>query len=613
MKFLSTSIKRVQTLVRQFKSYVGSIAALINDMFRFKPGLMIKLLVLAGLGTTLQAFSLGSTFFILRHMEGSLQVDLGRLLPVEIVDATVHATLLLAAVLAILSVAVFILYKAERAAFDLSSSYANYCGADLIDRFPLIAGRFDNQSVHPKTGQPAALISELRTRTGKLEIGTRTLLMTPTAFLQTIYGSIFLFVLEPCLTLLLLVVMTPLLVPLNRMTLGVRDAEKKRVQASARQRGEVGQLTERLGRLPVPFSLARAKIGNIFQTTGFAGSNYHRRDRLISQAGSKAVATSALTLTGMVSMLYLWLIYSEQGLPVALIVTYFGALRLAVMSSKQIVSRMAAFARFYEEVLKLLSDKGQTVDYSDFPAHLGRFVLAGPDLTDYSRPTVSVKAKGLLAVVGTFPLLPVNRYLMAGLLPNIRLRWKKAMIYSMAVVPEDPDLGLDLSWSEFLGLGPVEDMAKARESLRRCCYFLDPEKILAHKDQGLMSFMDIDSWSDKKAVEAVLIRAFFMAGPVVAVRQKALELLGHQAVEHWKRLLDDHLLLVYYKYDRQTLGTWGERYVGLIGSQAGDALGLVPVDWANDHRDQVMEELKKGGLEETGSEEELDWDDEDDE
>jgi ABC-type multidrug transport system fused ATPase/permease subunit len=589
--------------MNQLVSFLGAMRSLLADLFRFRPWLLIKILFLSGVGSSLQGFALASTFFILRGLEKGMYIEVGKGLPVAVGAVNIHIALLMAGVFIILGFSVILIYFAEKTAFYLSKSYANSCGASLIERFPLVAQQFDNSAVHPKSGLPVGLVKEIKLPTLRLEIAVRRLIQSPTSFFQVFYGSVFLLYLEPKLTLVLVIVVTPILWPLNRLTRTIKDSERKRMETSQYLKADSEKLAFESGRLPVAPSQAGRRFQDMFKSTGFAASNYHRYRRLVAKVGSQELATAALTVTGTVSLLYFWVFYGEQGMPVALIIAFFGALRLAVMGGRQVVARMAAFARFYEKVQEFFGYRSKVAQQEKLQRIPKVAGITGSNLTKETEEKVTVKGNGPFAAVGTFPLLPINRYAVTGIFPGLNRRRKGALVLHMMVIHENPDMDLELTWRELLGFDKSDAKRKAKEKLKAACHALDAEEILIRWDVPLSRGLKNGEWSSSEAIEAILLRSYFLESPVVVAREEALERLGIGAAKHWKKVLADRLLFVYYQYEGQELGRWGEQYVALIRSNAGKAGGIAPVEWANANPELVLKALK---VEEEHKEESLD-------
>jgi hypothetical protein len=594
----------------QLRNYLTVIAALLKDIFLFKPLMMGKVLALSISGTTLQAFALGSTFFILKQLEKGPYVEIRKIL--SVIDARVHIIALFAGVFIVFGVAVILLYTAEKSAFTLSKKYVNNCGASVFEGFPLIVQRLEISAVNSKTGIPVALSSELR-KPVRLEMGVRMLMRVPIFLFQILYGSIFLLYLEPWLTFILIITLIPLLIPLKRMTKDVKDSEKKRRQASASQRNEIGNLVWEMGRQPLISPQANANIQRMFDASPFAATNYYRFIRLVAQAGSRAIASTAWVITGLVCMFYFWIFYRSKGFPIALIVVYFGSLRMAVMSGRQIIARMAAFARFYVAVLEVFDDRAKAARMKEMSIEIQKFRIAGPDITQNGGKEAIVEGNGPFAVAGVFPLLPVNRYAVTVILPQLNDIKRAVVAKDMAVIHEDPDLNLYLNWRIFLGIDPAVKDGIFREKLKTCCHYLDSRAISLHLDKPMHEMWENKGWTQQEAVEAVLLRACFLSAPVVVIREEALDLLGHHAVENWKQILSDRLFLIYYQYDKQPVGRWGEIYMALINNEAKEPQGVVPVEWANANPDRILDTLKSRL--DNGEEplDDLEWDDEDEE
>ena len=233
---------------------MAGITVLLKDLFAFSPVSVIKVLGFSTLGTSLQAMALGATFFILRHLKNGLHINVSKLVP--LIDVKVHVTILFVGVLMLLGLAVLLLYLAERAAFQLSRRYADNCTMELVDTFAVIASAKKNPVISSRNGLPVTFAPELKKRGMILEIAVRNLIRAPQSFLQLMYATGFLLFLEPRLTIVLLVVVVPLLIPLNRLTRTMKNAEKKRQEVMADMRADAERLARESGRLMAGFQPA---------------------------------------------------------------------------------------------------------------------------------------------------------------------------------------------------------------------------------------------------------------------------------------------------------------------------------------------------------------------
>ena len=590
----------------QLKNFTGSIVALLKDLFVFRPMGMLTILALSSLGTTLQAASLGAAFFTLRHLENGLYINTAKVIPFW--DIKVHAAVLLIGILVMLGTAVGALYWSDMLTFRLSKAYSNRCSLELMRVFPSAVFRMKTAVVHPNSGWPLALSSELKRQGLLLELASRTLVRTPQSLFQILYGLGFLLFLEPKLTLILFTIALPLLVPFNKLTQGIKEAERRRNQAFSNPGFSVERLALEGSRLPTGLAAAGRRYQSLFDATAFAMASHYRYKRLVGQAGARGIAGSMLIIAGIVCMVYFWLFFRHRELPLALIVVYFGALRMTSTSGRQLVARVAAYARFYERVHEFFKDQ-EKGDTQENDVELSRsFGVKGlnPDRPDCE---VVIRGTGPFAAVGTFPLSPLNRYLMAFVLPNTNHRKRKRIIASTIVVPEAPDLDLNVTWRDFLGITEMEGAQSLEKRLASCCRILDSAGIVADIDKPINR---THQFSTAEAIEAMLLRIYFQETPIVVVQEAALAHLGPEVVSYWQKLLSKQLVFIYYQSDKAEYGCWGETHAVLIRNDIAVPGWVTTVAWIKANPGWVKENLRGTIKGEQDVVDVLNWDDEED-
>lgn len=599
-------LTHAQQLVTQLRNYISVTITLLKDIFQFKRSLMIQVLAFSVVGTSLQALGLGATFFILKHLDADYHVAIWKILP--FIKVSMHIIPLFAGVMILIGIAAFSLYKAETLGFKLARDYVNHVGSLMVELFPLIVHRLSNQAIHPKTGVPMGFLPELK-RLGRLEIGVRIIIRVPTFSFQVLYGLIFLMYLEPSLIMILLIAVTPLLAPLRRMAWVVKESEKERALSLSSQSDAIKNLIDEDGRyLLVPGCNDRDQKRPI--ASAFAVPNQLRYKRLVAQAGSKAIGSIALIITCTICVFYFWLFYSWGKTTIALVVTYLAALRMTVTSGRQFVVQMAGFARFYEQVLKFFEDMAKTVSHKASADLSQRLEVAGQDLaTDDGNNQLIIEDGGPYAVIGTFPLSMVNRYVLSVMFSKLNKRKRVAVVSRMAIIHEDPKLDMDLSWRTFLGADPtVSRNIIIEETLMSCCHFLNAKEIGINFDKPMKNIFKNRELVPQEKIEIVLLRIYFMPVKVVVFREQALVLMGDGAVGHWARVLADRTVLIYYHYCGQQLGRWGERYMVLVNGNAEEPCGVASVEWGNEHPDKVSHALR-GYFVDEDMEDEFDMDD----
>ncbi len=584
----------MKSIILQLQRYLTTIAVMLKDMFRFKPGLVIKVLVYSLVGTTLQAFALGSVFFILRHMDDSLYINVNKLLPVTWISFEIHSIILIACVLLILGIAFIFIYLSDKAVARVASSYGAYGALNSFDRIPLVIQRFDNQSINEKTGIPMALSSDFRTLSSQIGIGGKTLLMTLSAVLNVLYGSIFLIFLEPRLTLILLIICIPFLIPLNRFSRTVKRVARLRKQASTDINSKIEVLSNKMGSCPLSPSQTRHVLNESFERSGSFAGHYYWNKRWTAQAGARAVVPIALVVAGLVSMLYFWQFYMHKTNSLAVIVTYFGALRMSMMSLRQITAKFAAFARFYENIYGFIADKGKVEQLKNQPVKLFELKIGAPDLLLKNEDIIVLDGKGPFAVAGAFPVLPVNRYAITAVFHNLKKGKREKLVSQMIILNENSDLDFDLSWNTFLKIPRTQNIDLIIKKLRDCCFFLEYQKIVSSLDKPLKNYWKDNNCTQKELIEALLLRVYFLSIPAFVISETVLPCLGKDAFEHWKQILHDRMFLIYYQYNKQQIGVWGEKYLALVSSDGKNSLGIAPVQWINKNKNSVIDILKIG-------------------
>ena len=594
----------------QLKNYLISIAKVFRGVYFCNPKLMIKIIGFIIIGTSLQGFCLGATFIILRRIDNQLFFELPNIYPLP--AGKVHAAILLSGVLLLLGIAVFLLYIAEKEANKLSGVFAKTCNQKLILHFPTINDRLTDASIHAGTGIPTRLSGALKQQSLRLELASNLILKSPLNVFQLLLGVSYLLYLEPILTVILAVLSFPLAIPLKRFTLTVREAERLRREASKTNLNDFAAVIDESNQLLSPSKNSDNHVLKCFDISGFSLVSNYRVARRIAVAASKAVATTALIITGIASMLYFWLLYAGSESLIALIVVYFGAMRMSVMSGRQLASRMSSFARFYEQVSGFISDESIVSSLEKGLSAPRVRGIYGYDIADEGGKEIKVQGFGPFAVAGLFPLMAINSYAMAVPLKNMTRKKRAALMSDMVIANPDVDLDIDITWRDFLGI--VSEIESIADSLEKCCCVFDPSKILRDLDITLRETRQSMVWLMKEKIEAMLLRAYYCEAPLIVMPERAFAELDDHAAAHWKKVLSNRLVFVYYQYEQQTLGRWGEEYIALVGCDAKKPSGVVPVKWANTHPDRLMEFFRdRSGRKFADEGKEFQFDDDDDE
>lgn len=596
---------RLQLFLAQLNRFSTAFSLFVRDVARFNRGLLAKTVAYSVGGTTLQAFSLVAVLYGIRQMERTY--GSGEQFLIEVQGVAFSPLVLLTLVVVFLLASVFLLYEAERATAELSVRYADRRTAELIGRFPVVAGRLGGATVHSRTGVPTSLGSELRRHSRNLELAARTLFRSPIAFFQLLYGMVFLLYLEPVLTVLLVVAILPLTVPLNRFTRQVKDSERQRRAAGASAGEDVAAVvraTEDVGARPeIPESFYR----DAYWQSAFVRVNRFIYDRVVAQSRAKAIANIGLTVTVVIAGFYFLGLYGPAELSIANVLTFFVGLRLTAVGGRQVVSRVARFARFYETVRDSLScrDRGDAVG----PAGVQPIRVRATDLASGEVRQVRARAGTPLAVIGGFPLHPLGLAVLGEVLRSTARG--TAPVGEVVFIPAIPSLDRTQRWRDILALPASMMPEEFADRAGPLCESLDVAAIAGCLDASLDACEVQCPRSQAAAVEVVLLAALFAGSGVVVLTEEACHAIRWEGLGRWTAALQDRALVVYYRYAGQPLGMMGEKDVVLIGPDGGLA-AVTDVAWANHHREECREALGrvKGALAwEEPDEDDLDLDD----
>jgi ABC-type multidrug transport system fused ATPase/permease subunit len=522
---------------------------MVAEVARARPGLLARLIVLSVVGTTLQAGALVGLFAALQHMGEGMTVDLGALLGW---GGEVSAYAVFGGLAVLMGAGAWVVMLAERTAFVLSMEHANASGAAMLAEADRTAEPTDLWSIDDETGVASAPIKRAKSRTTTLERGVRLMVGSPLPTLTFVWSAGFLIWLEPWLTLIVTALVLPVLLPVRRIALSVKDLEAQRREAvrgftdeveatlaggdEADGAGEAGGLTSRL-------RLSMARLTR------------HRQLRLRAEVTNKFYGIAALGVGILGAMVYFRYGYGAEAFPVATLVAYFAALQVTVMSGRQLVSRVTRFARFYRQVRKYREDRGTAWREVD-PAGVRlpgvikgpaaeRFYVKGDRLVeagvaecvaeDASAWRRVKQGDGPVAFVGTFVLTGLNRFAVVTAFDLASKKFADA-IATTAVIDG-------------------ESAATVTESMRRC-------ERRGHR--------------------------------VVVATTRAVEAVGREAWSAWAAgRSEGRWVGVYHRLDERSAGRYGERWAVVLGAGRGGGPAIAAAEWAASHRGELADRLKQ--------------------
>jgi hypothetical protein len=201
--------------------------------------------------------------------------------------------------------------------------------------------------------------------------------------------------------------------------------------------------------------------------------------------------------------------------------------------------------------------------------------------------------------------MSINRYTLSSVLPKVNRNKHRTRIRQIGLVTGTLELDQDLRWRDLLGIAAVESKDKIAGALSRYCRFIPPDEVANNLDKSIRDTTHNRSLSKPETTEVQMLRAYFTGAQVVAITEEALENIEPDTVDHWKALLSDRLVFIYYRYDSQYIGRWGEKYSALLAHDTEESLGIAPVDWINENRETVKSLLTGRGADEDDKR----WDD----
>lgn len=443
---------------RQFQRFVFTLAGCVREAGRYNPWQLAYAVGAALLGTGLQALSLGGVLTVARSYEGALRSGTQPVVELPYFLPAVPSAYAFVGVVVLLTLSILVLYEAQRATYALSFHFGNQRAADLVTEFPLVAECTAGPAVDVATGTPLALRGEMSQRTMRLSRAARTLLGGAMALMQFLYGVAFLLYIQPILTVLLSLFVLPIMIPVRRFTRAVNDAEKSRRGLAGTAGADMAALmNEAAGRLPRARAHRRA-LDRRFRQTGIARSSLLVLDRLVNIARSKYAAMGGLALMLAGSIAFFFGIYGAANVSIASVVVYFIALRVAAMSGRQLTSRSARFARFYEPVRHFLHLQ-EHLRSRAFP--VGTALQVSAPRADAAESDRVVLQRGVpVALAGLFPVSPVNLHLLAMFGEPEGRASRGDIAAGMVYAPADPVVEPGVTWRDWLPAQATTDFAR---------------------------------------------------------------------------------------------------------------------------------------------------------
>ncbi|MEM1210205.1 MAG: hypothetical protein AAGI54_13155 [Planctomycetota bacterium] len=538
-----TNAKTVGSAARgvggQFGRYGGSIGGMVAEVARARPGDLARLIALSLAGTALQAGALIGLFLVLQAMTPTLRVDLAGVIGV---GPEVHAYAAFCGLILMMIAGAWLLLLAQRTAFRLSTEHANRCGAAMLAEYPWNAEPLDLWTIDADTGVPGAMIKRAKSRTTSLERAVRLMVGSPLPTMTFLWSSAFLLWLEPWLTLIVAALILPAIYPVRRIALTIKNLEQERKAASNGFFDEAEALIASQHAAPYDAkALADAALPSMPRLT------WHRFLRRRAEAMNKFLGFAALGVGIVGAIAYFRLAYGPDELPVAQLVAYFATLQINVMSGRQLISRITRFARFYRHVRGYREGRGTAWRDTDPAAVKLPGAITGPpaeQLVDEANKSavdpdtaaaviadasawVRVKpADGPIAILGEFPLTPINRFAAATVFDLAGRKFPGALATTAVIDAEEP--------------------------------------------------------GDAAALIAELEAVEHAGHRFVIVTAKAAEALG-DAWPVWADRLGDRWLAIYHRFDDASLGRFNERWAAVIGAGADGGPALAPAPWAAEH------------------------------
>jgi hypothetical protein len=595
--------------VQQLNRYLASIFVLLKELFAFKPKLLTLMLVFTFLGTTIQGFSLGSTFFILKHTSKELTVDVGNL--IRIIPYEIHISIVFTIVLLLFGFSIYFIFKSQELAIQLAELFANQCGSLVIENFIFLASQLKDPSVNIKTGVPTAFKSEISQQCQTMMIACRLILRLPTTAMQLIYGSALLLWVEPLLAMIVAIASSPLVILLRRLALRVKNSEMQRKEKMKLKGRSLQEMVIALKKRPIFAEDKRQYIHQLFSSSAFAESNRYRAIRLISKQASQAIAGTALIITGITSIFYFWITSEKGSFQVATVIVFFGALKMTAMSIKQISSLLTGFARFYEPLLDCLNYRSIAKSQMDdkFPQRLK--TISGLDIENNNGQEIKINTVSPIAVIGAFPLSFINLFTVSLLFQKMNKKKSAELISKVEYIDETVELNENLLWMGLFENNNIEkDVIKS--TVDRYCSALTSNNIGdSHGDS--ISSSSQSKLSQKQALEALLVRAKLSKSQIIYLKESSLILLSAIELANWVEALSEKIVLIYYQYNKQSIGLYGESYAVMLGKNGTEKLGIAVPNWVNSNSVDVQAMLTLSNDENVdGIEDFYDDDDDDD-
>ncbi|MEM6394563.1 MAG: hypothetical protein AAF797_17485 [Planctomycetota bacterium] len=387
------------------------MAGMIGEVLRREPWLAARLLGLSLVGSGLQAAALIGLLLVLRRLEGGVTIELAEANTLLGTAWSVHAYTALSGLVVLLVAGGGVMLAAERTAYGLARAYANGSGARLLSAYPAWAEAGDVWSIDRATGVPRAMAKRTKRGTVALERAVRLMVGSPLQALSFLWTGAILLWLEPLLTLGVVALLLPLIWPVRRIALRVKELEVARKGATSAYVDEVE------GRLDAALAEGRAGVTVEGVVDSVGRLTVHRYLRLRAEAANRFYGLAGLGAGIVGAMVYFRWWYGEAELPVAQIVVYFATLQVAMFSGTSLVSKATRFAKFYRRVKGHRDAWAEAMVEREVAGVKLPMAVKGPDVrgvvaeAEGEADAVKVKRdEGVLAAVGWFPLRTVSGF-----------------------------------------------------------------------------------------------------------------------------------------------------------------------------------------------------------
>lgn len=564
--------------IRQFQRFGAALAGYLVDVFRYDWKRASYMIGTSLAGISLQAASLGSVLMVARSYEDALRSGSDPSIDVPVMGSLAPSVALVG-IIALLALSVFLLYESQRSIYGLSIRFANWRASALLTDYPMVAEQIDEIGVDGRSGVPVGLTGEMSRRATALNRTGRTLFGGAMGLLQCVYGVLFLLYIQPVVTLVVVLVAAPLIVPLRKFARQVNDAEKGRRSLRGNARSDMAQIVEQTsGAVPGSRVYRRLAMGQ-YQQTKVARNNAFILDRFIGMARNKAVANTGLTLTFAVSIALFFGVYGAENVSISSILVFFVALRVAAMGGRQMVARITRFARFYDPVRYYLN-----------AYHHGRrrrlaadcvLSVEAPRAED-GQPTSCTLERGVpVAVFGAFPLAPLNLHMLGFFAEGDPGTTRGDLVAGMTFVPAHLELAASDSWRDWLPATRGADLASLlRRAERECPPGSVPDAGIDPASSVLSTPGFVDTGTGE--IDLGLLAAWVSSAEVIVLPAEAVDCLGARRWDQWRRALADRYLLVYYEAGRGEPCRGGEARAVLVDF-SGAAVAISSAEWLREN------------------------------